>query len=215
MATFSDIGLLGAQFSPNGAYLVTASIDKARLWKLPQGAPTRARRRTPTRAAPLVPVAVLNHDRAVYSAQFNPAGDTIVTASEDGTASIWDVTSGGKLTPPLRHRLGVATAFFSADGSRVVTASKDKSARVWDAETGSPLTEPLWHEQGVGSAMFSADGQRVVTASDDGTAHVWDVRAGSALPDALFSSLPLAQFTPDGNCSAARRPHRRRADLES
>ena len=109
------------------------------------------------------------------------------------------MTSGGRVTPPLRHRLGVATAFFSDDGSRVVTASKDKSARVWDAETGSPLTEPLWHEQGVGSAVFSADGQRVVTASDDGTVHVWDVRAGSALPDALFSNLPLAQFTPDGN----------------
>ena len=62
LATFSDIGLVGAQFSKNGAYLVTASIDKARLWKLPQGAPTRARRRAPTRAAPLVPVAVLNHD---------------------------------------------------------------------------------------------------------------------------------------------------------
>ena len=199
LATFTDIYLFDGQFASNRAYLVTASSDGARLWKLPDAPRARERGGARMKAIPLEPIFTLKHEGAVKTARFSHDGSRVVTASEDGTASIWDVTTGGRLTPALRHRRGVLTAFFSADDSRVVTASKDKSARVWDAETGAPITEPLWHEETVQSATFSADGQRVVTASDDGIVEVWDVRPGKALPDMVASGSAVAQFNADGS----------------
>jgi WD40 repeat protein len=110
------------------------------------------------------------------NAAFSPDGTRVVTASDDGTARVWDAATGQPLTSPLAHQDKVWSVAFSPDGTRVVTASEDKTARVWDAATGKPLTGPLAHQDKVWSAAFSPDGTRVVTASEDKTARVWDVR---------------------------------------
>ena len=75
-------------------------------------------------------------------AQFSPDGKRIVTASDDGTARVWDAQTGQPLTEPMKHGNVAVSAQFSPDGKRIVTASQDKTARVWDAQTGQPLTEP-------------------------------------------------------------------------
>ncbi len=117
----------------------------------------------------------MRHEDDVRSAQFSPDGQRVVTASEDETARLWDVTSGKPIGEPMKHEGRVHSAQFSPDGQRVVTASVDKTARVWDAATGKPIGEPMNHEDDVRSAQFSPDGRRVVTASDDKTARLWDV----------------------------------------
>ena len=89
----------------------------------------------------------LQHRGAVLQADFSPDGRTVVTASYDMTAQRWDVQTGAKLGPPLRHPNAdngpVYTAKFSSDGQRVVTASYDRSAQVWDARTGT-CVQLLW-----------------------------------------------------------------------
>ena len=70
----------------------------------------------------------------------------MLTASEDGTARVWDARTGEPVGKPLEHQGAVNSASFSADGSRVVTASADETARVWDARTGEPVGKPLEHE---------------------------------------------------------------------
>jgi hypothetical protein len=124
----------------------------------------------------------------------------VVTASDDGTARVWDAATGNPLGLPLKHEQPVRTAAFSPDGERVVTASDDGTARVWDAATGNPLGLPLKHEQPVRTAAFSPDGARVVTASDDGTARVWDAATGNPLDVPLKHEQPVraAAFSHDG-----------------
>jgi WD40 repeat protein len=117
----------------------------------------------------------MKHDAAVLSAQFSADGQRVVTASEDGTARVWNAATGEALREPMKHDSWVFSAQFSADGQRVITASWDKTPRVWDAATGKALSEPMKHDDEVNSAQFSADGQRVVTASKDKTARVWDI----------------------------------------
>ena len=198
LASFYETGTVAAQFSPNGSDLVTTSLQgHATLWRTSAVPATRGPAR---RSAAFQQVALLGHTAAVRSVQFSGDGRRILTASDDGTARVWDAASGGTVGLPLQHRAAVVSAFFDTDGARVVTASTDKSARVWDAKTGAPLTEPIWHERAVASATFSPDGQRVVTASGDGTAEVWDVRPGVALPIILKTegSVQSLQFTPDG-----------------
>jgi len=136
----------------------------------------------------------------LFSAQFSPDGQRLVTASEDRTARVWDAKTGRALTEPLKHDNRVRSAQFSPDGLRVVTASDDNTARVWDAHSGQALTEPLKHSGAVWSARFSPDGRRVVTASDDSTARVWDARTGQPLTEPLRHKgwVRSALFSPDG-----------------
>ena len=67
----------------------------------------------------------------VYSAQFSPDGQRVVTASVDKTARLWDAASGKPIGEPMKHEGGTFhSAQFSPDGQRVVTASGDNGAAV-------------------------------------------------------------------------------------
>jgi len=116
----------------------------------------------------------MRHQGEVELAQLSPDGQPVVTASNDGTARLWDAVSGKPLGEPMKHEGIVNSAQFSPDGQRVVTASWDQTARLWDAASGKPLGEPMKHEGPVADAQFSPDGQRVVTASEDKTVRLWD-----------------------------------------
>jgi dipeptidyl aminopeptidase/acylaminoacyl peptidase len=80
------------------------------------------------------------HDSAVSSAAFSPDGTSIVTASLDETARIWDAKTGGTRAVLIGHDGGVYSAAFSPDGKVIVTASEDKTARLWDKSRFAPPT---------------------------------------------------------------------------
>jgi hypothetical protein len=69
----------------------------------------------------------------VYSAQFSPDGQRVVTVLEDKTALLWDAASRKPIGEPMKHKDVINSAQFSPDGQCVVTASWDKTARLWDA----------------------------------------------------------------------------------
>ena len=81
-----------------------------------------------------------------------------MTASEDGTARVWDADSGAELHV-LRHEdeSEVFRATYSPDGRRIVTASNGWTARVWDADSGEQL-DTLSHEGEVHEAAYSPNG---------------------------------------------------------
>jgi anti-sigma factor RsiW len=143
-------------------------------------------------APQLAPTQVLFHDGVVRHAEFSPDGQWVVTACEDKTARVWDVATGGPVSPPLKHQGPVLYAAFSPDGRRVVTVSGDSisgEVRVWEAATGQPVSPSLKHQMLYSDSMvhatFSPDGRRVVTASRDKTARVWDAATGQ------LASTPL------------------------
>ncbi|MEH1844713.1 MAG: ribosome assembly protein 4, partial [Nostoc sp.] len=113
------------------------------------------------------------HTSIVYSASFSPDGKRILTASDDKTARVWDI-SGKQIAELKGHTGRVNSASFSPDGKRILTASDDKTARVWDI-SGKLIAELKGHTGSVNSASFSPDGKRILTASDDKTARVWDI----------------------------------------
>lgn len=146
-----------------------------------------------------VRAAMRGHMWPVYSAAFSPDGKSIVTASLDQTAQIWEASTGKSLMPLGGHKGPVYSAAFSPDGQLVVTASEDGTARVWTARTGQPLRE-LQHTVAVFSAAFSPDGKLVVTASADGTARVWEATIGQSVAELRGHEGPVrsAAFSPDG-----------------
>jgi WD40 repeat protein len=178
--------VLGANFSPDGKKIVTASRDAtARIWDI--------------RTAQTIAV-LKGHKGAVYSASFSRDGKRILTSSEDKTARIWDASTGAQILVLRGHDGSVYSAAFSPDGSRIVTASVDTTARVWNSSSGALIIVLQGHTQDVESAAFSHDGKQIVTASDDKTARIWDTTTGHeiAVLRGHETIVDNAAFSPDG-----------------
>jgi WD40 repeat protein/serine/threonine protein kinase/DNA-binding SARP family transcriptional activator len=128
---------------------------------------------------------ILQHGTQVKKARWSPDGTRILTASDDGTARLWDATTGEELLTfygvsiPQFSVLSNSHA-WSPDGSRIVTGSGDGTVRLWDATTGEELLTFYGHASNtnINSVAWSPDGSRVVAASGD-TAKVWDASASS------------------------------------
>ncbi|HZU39340.1 MAG TPA: tetratricopeptide repeat protein, partial [Gemmataceae bacterium] len=142
----------------------------------------------------------LQHRAMINNAEFSPDGTRVVTASEDGTAQVWDAATGQPVGPPFHHTDHVKNAHFNPAGDRVVTASSDGTARVWDAATGQPVSSPMRHADAVNDALFNPDGTMILTVGNDRVARLWDATTGQLLMPALHgpNRLWLAQFCPDG-----------------
>jgi len=183
-----DFYLTSAEFSPDGAQVVTSSFDTSvRMWDAQSGELTRL---------------FSGHTVQVNSVRFSPDGKRVISACWDLTARILDAGSGKQLFVLGDHRNVVDHAVFSPDGLLALTASRDGHARIWDARTGR-LRVRLRHAGWVPFAAFSPDSGRVVTASHDGTAGVWNVE-GKLLFRLEGNGLWMtyALFSPDGRLIA-------------
>ena len=69
------------------------------------------------------------HDGDINQGSLNADGNLILTASDDGTARVWDAT--GQQRFALQHGSQVTQASWNADESLILTASNDGTARVW------------------------------------------------------------------------------------
>ena len=148
------------------------------LWLQAVGVLTLARSLDRVRAV------LVGHTNWVNSAAWSPDGSRIVTASQDGTARIWNAKSGAPLAVLKGHTGSVNSAAWSPDGTRIATASKDNTARIWDAQSGAPLAVLEGHKDslnGLLNAAWSPDGTRIATASFDDTVGIWDAQSGALL----------------------------------
>ncbi len=185
--------LVFASFSPDGARIVTASLDKtARVWSQGEDGAWRS-------------VALEGHQGPVVSASFSPDGSRIITASSDNTARVWSQGEGGAWHSIALegHQGPVNSAVFSSDGACIVTASFDGTVRVWS----QGLT--AWHSvvlkslaDSVISASFSPDGTRIITGSFFGIARVWSRNENGSWHSAILEGhqaiVNSASFSPDG-----------------
>ncbi len=144
---------------------------------------------------------IAGHGNAALDAAYSPDGRSVVTASIDHKARIWDAATGALKLTLAGHADVVETVAYSHDGSRIVTGSDDKTIIIWAAATGKPLLTLRGHEGTVTSAVFSNDGRRIVSVSDDQTARVWDAGTGAQLHSLVghHAGLSFASFSPDGS----------------
>lgn len=104
-----------------------------------------------------------------------------VTASDDRSALVWDLSTGKRrraLEGHLNSVNAVATLVLP-DGSPVaVTASDDCTAIVWNLDTGQRIHILEGHSssvRAVATLMLPDGTPAAITASDDRTAIVWNL----------------------------------------
>jgi WD40 repeat protein len=133
-------------FSRDGTKVISGSWDRtARIWPVDGD------------GAPLV---LRGHTNTLTSVAFGPDG-LAVSASNDGTARVWDGPEGTVLRG---HTDAVVSAAFSPDGTRILTASTDGTARIWLAPGQGSLSRAQL--RAASSVCLTAD-QRVRHLGED------------------------------------------------
>jgi WD40 repeat protein len=141
------------------------------------------------------------HTESVNDADWSPNGKFIVTASNDGTARIWNAKTGKEVNQLLGHTDAILSVEWHPSGHQIVTASADGTAGIWDANTGEEVDWLFGHEGPISSAAWSLDGEFVLTASLDKTLRIWPVGIEGLLKQAeeRITRQP-PEFTPAEQC---------------
>jgi WD40 repeat protein len=153
------------RFTPDGQYLVSASLDKTvKLWN------------------------IAGHTAGVNSVAYGSDGKMkmLATGSGDRTAAVWDVTGTFPrlIHPPLRgHQDQVYRVAFSHDGKRLATAGFDKRLILWDIQSGDKLAVLEKHADQLRDVAYSPDGDYLASVDADGFAFLFTLET-NGLPGA-------------------------------
>lgn len=195
-----------ACFSPDGASMVTGSIDGfVEVWdyescKLRKDLEYQAKDELMTHEA-----------EAVLCSAFSKDCEHLATGSQGGQVKLWKISTGVCLRKfPQAHPQGITSITFSRDGTQLLTTSFDNSVRIHGIKSGKTLKELLGHGSYVNTACFSKDGSSIISGSSDGTVKVWDSRTcdciatvrpgvlhGSIVRETTVHTIQLVPHTPD------------------
>jgi WD40 repeat protein len=152
----------------------------------------------------------LRHRDTVHAAMFSSDGRRVLTASEDGTAILWQAppTRPSGTVAEILARPGetaelgraiIASLACSADATLVVT--RDGSVQCNDLDTGKQRPGALSAAAGIKRALFSPDGKTVLTAGPGNSARLWNAATGALLHEYLHPAptVTAVAFMPDGN----------------
>jgi WD40 repeat protein len=114
------------------------------------------------------------HTSGVRSVNFSPDGATIITASYDNTARLWDINGRKLFSIPA---FVVATAIFSPSGQYILTAGRD--AILWNKSCEEKRRFKA-KEMGISSAVFyNTDNETsVLFGSRDNSVRNWNLSTG-------------------------------------
>ncbi|MEP2506298.1 MAG: c-type cytochrome [Paracoccaceae bacterium] len=115
----------------------------------------------------------------------------IASASWDGTARIWTLSTD---KPPVEisgHSNIVNDVVFSPDGARLYSASADGTIRIWDVATGTPLQRLVEHGFGVNSIVLANDESWIAYGAVDGGTRVVALPQAAELGDFTLDRRPI------------------------
>jgi WD40 repeat protein len=121
------------------------------------------------------------HRDVVSAVAFSPDGSILATGSLDGTAVLWESSSGRQIAVSNCHSGAVLAIAYSPDGKYVATTSTDSTVAVLDGRTGVLLGRETHGARTPGSAFrevysvgFTPDSNTLLTGGADGALRLWN-----------------------------------------
>jgi WD40 repeat protein len=105
----------------------------------------------------------------VFSVDFSPDGQTLVSAARDELIILWDTSTWKK----VRSFSPGVYAVFSPDGRTLAGGTYGGEVILWDVSSGTRLQTLTGHSEHVLSLAFSADGKLLASGSRDGKVMIW------------------------------------------
>jgi WD40 repeat protein len=169
-------------FSPDGRWLAAAARGEVLVWDLLKNT---------------APVS-LPHTLTVWTAEFSPGGDALLTAGSDRGLRLWDTATWQVRHTFWGHADEVWCARFNPTGRIVASAGKDAKVLLWSTvvETRTPV---MAHSH-FSRPLFSPDETLLVTTALQGeqSSTVWNI--SSRTREATMTNGPALAFSPDGSC---------------
>ena len=192
--------------TPDTALLVMTADYR---YRDPIGSPSR-----PLSPPPLRTLAVpLPKAEAIRDIACSPSAPFLVTASNGGTLTVWDINSLKPVYALQGHSGWGRSLAFSGDGSLLAdgTQGQDSVAHVWDMRTGQKVRDIDTKSLGLTSLALSTDGRLLATCGfSPGVTEpvrVWDTTSGHLLASVDAASADQIAFSPDGKTLATASSH--------
>jgi WD40 repeat protein len=166
-------------FSLDGRWLgATSGIEgergSARIWDLE------------TKTAKVL----VGHTERVSQILFDRSSKRAITASWDGTARIWDLSSGREIVRLAEPKGRLSTAGFSADGEWVATCFNNQTLRLWKIPKAiGSQSKPLLLDARasvlvsdnvpIAQILFGFDSNMLAGSLQDGKINLWHVPDGT------------------------------------
>jgi len=175
-----DVPLQGAEYSPDGKYILTYNNLKGVLWDASSG-----------KMLAEIPDLSINSNSQKVSASFSPDGQRILITGS-GKILLVDGTTG-KLISELAVKDPSTASFktigsFSPDSQTVFAAiyiyntqNFSNEIRAWKTNTGKLISTFGTPSHNVNTFAFSPDNKYLVTGSSDWTARVWELATGKQI----------------------------------
>ncbi|KPV53090.1 hypothetical protein SE17_11675, partial [Kouleothrix aurantiaca] len=170
----------------------------------------------------------IGHPGRLREVAFLPDGKRVLTAAEDGSVRLWDIScaapSATDCNTPTRvftDTAGFAAKNFEVKGIAVrpghnqfITANSDFTLKLWDIDCATPSPQECnspakvltgngkGHTQEANLVTFSADGKYAFSTSEDTNVIQWDVDTGEVvkkLPDPNGKELRGVALVPGTN----------------
>ena len=161
---FKDYSAYCMSFTPDGLYLVAGRLNKALELREPD---SKEIVRT-----------FIGHTDVISSIDFGPEKYKMLSASWDGTARIWDISTGMMLQKFKVSKNAVHTAIYTPDGKRIITGGDDRVIRIFDVNSAKLIKTLEGHQAEVTCVRISQDGKMLVSYSVDGVIKCWNLDKG-------------------------------------
>ncbi len=200
-----------AQFSPDGANVVTASVDgSVKIWMTETGALVRTLTQPQRDVAPSYRTLAISPDgnvvaatdtvRAVVRVWDSRTGDVLAELANDAadTSALgfshdgrWFASTGGNEVvvfdtktwqPACKLAVtSVSSLSFDPTAPRLVTGTSQGDVSIWELPSGDRSQHLLQVGERIDHVVFSPDGALVATAAGDGAELIWQAQSGRLL----------------------------------
>jgi WD40 repeat protein len=140
------------------------------------------------------------HEDAVVAVALAADGRSLVSASRDGSARLWDARTGALVRKLWGHAKAVRAVAISPDGQTIATGSDDGTVRLWGPSSGAERHVLRGHQDDVRCVAISPDGALVASGAEDGRVRLWEARTGALRRElgGRDDGRRAVAFSPDG-----------------